>query len=144
MSVSIIDYFSNILLAAIAWTHFTDILPQILILIYFTLDEFLVLPDSYIEIKKMCLTSVKSLWEKTGSGCLILVSSFLHCWAFWCWVRNILSKLGQYHGPLARYVKLQVAHAPGMPGTFSPPPQVNDPDMHHGTCRTHVPWCMPG
>ena len=23
------------------------------------------------------------------------------------------------HGPLTRYVKLQVAHAPGMPGTFS-------------------------
>ena len=24
------------------------------------------------------------------------------------------------HGPLARYVKLRVTHAPGMPGTFSP------------------------
>ena len=23
-------------------------------------------------------------------------------------------------------------------------PQVSDPDMHHGTCVTHVPWCMPG
>ena len=41
------------------------------------------------------------------------------------------------HGSLTRYVKLRVAHAPGMPGTFSPPPQVRDPD-------THVPWCMPG
>ena len=48
------------------------------------------------------------------------------------------------HGPLARYVKLRVAHAPGMPGTFSPPPLVSDPDMHHGRCVTHVPWCMPG
>ena len=37
-----------------------------------------------------------------------------------------------------------VGHAPGMPGTFSPPPRVSDPDMHHGTCVTHVPWCMPG
>ena len=26
---------------------------------------------------------------------------------------------------------------------FSLLPQVNDPDMHHGTCVTHVPWCMP-
>ena len=26
------------------------------------------------------------------------------------------------NGPLSRYVKLQVAHVPGMPGTFSPPP----------------------
>ena len=36
------------------------------------------------------------------------------------------------------------AHAPGMPWTFSPPPRVSDPDMYHGTCVTHVPWCMPG
>ena len=40
--------------------------------------------------------------------------------------------------------KIAGAHAPGMPGTFSPPPRVSDPDMHHGTCVTHVPWCMPG
>ena len=31
-----------------------------------------------------------------------------------------------------------------MPGMFSPPPQIGDPDMHHGTCVTNVPWCMPG
>ena len=29
-------------------------------------------------------------------------------------------------------------------GTFSRPPRVSDPDMHQGTCVTHVPWCMPG
>ena len=34
--------------------------------------------------------------------------------------------------------KIAGAHAPGMPGTFSPPPRVRDPDMHHGS------WCMPG
>ena len=48
------------------------------------------------------------------------------------------------HGPLTRYVNLRVAHAPRMPGTFSPPPWASDSDMHHGTCMTHVPWCMPG
>ena len=48
------------------------------------------------------------------------------------------------HGPLARYVNLWVVHAPGMPGTFLPPPPVRNPDMHHGTCMTHVPWCMSG
>ena len=32
----------------------------------------------------------------------------------------------------------------GMPGTFSPPKRVSDLDLHHGTCLTHVPWCMPG
>ena len=40
--------------------------------------------------------------------------------------------------------KIAGAHARGMPGTFSPSPQVSDPDMHHGTCVTHVPWYMPG
>ena len=48
------------------------------------------------------------------------------------------------HGPLVRYVNLWVAHALGMPGTFSPPPRVNDPDMHRGTCVMHVSWCMSG
>ena len=48
------------------------------------------------------------------------------------------------HGPLVRYAKLRVAHALGMPGTFSPPLLVSDTDMHHGTCMTHVPWCMSG
>ena len=60
---------------------------------------------------------------------------------FWCYSRNIPGRLGQYQ---ARYVKLRVAHAPGMLGMFSPPPRVRDPDMHHGTCVTHVSWCMPG
>ena len=44
---------------------------------------------------------------------------------------------------------MRVAHAPGMPGTF-PRHQlqrkllVSDSGMHHGTCVTHVPWCMSG
>ena len=49
-----------------------------------------------------------------------------------------------FHGPLARCVKLWVAHEPGMLGTLSPPLRVSDPDMHHGTCVTHVSWCMLG
>ena len=48
------------------------------------------------------------------------------------------------NGSVARYVKLWVAYAPGMLGTFSSPARVRDPDMHHGTCVTHLPWCMPG
>ena len=48
--------------------------------------------------------------------------------------------------PWAHYQirKIASAHAPGMPGTFSPPPRVSDPGMHHETCVTHVPWCMLG
>ena len=32
----------------------------------------------------------------------------------------------QFHGPLAGYVKLRVAHAPGMPRTFSLPPTLKE------------------
>ena len=45
------------------------------------------------------------------------------------------------NGPFARYANLLDAHPPEMPGTFSPPPGVSNPDMHNGTCVT---WCMPG
>ena len=59
-------------------------------------------------------------------------------------VNTLLLPTRRLNGPLARYVKSRVAHASGMPGTFSPPPWISDTDMHHGTCLTHVPWCMPG
>ena len=40
--------------------------------------------------------------------------------------------------------KIVGCSVPGMPGTFSPAPRVSDPDMHHGTCVTHVPWWCRG
>ena len=57
--------------------------------------------------------------------------------------------INNVYGPLARYGKLRVAHALGMPGTFpryrlQRKPLVSDPGMHHGTCFTHVPWYMSG
>ena len=57
--------------------------------------------------------------------------------------RSLEVYVDSFHRPLTRYVKLRVVHAPGMPRTFSPPPRVSDPDMHHGTCVTHMPWRMP-
>ena len=64
-------------------------------------------------------------------------AAVLSCW-FIYEIITVETCRGPDYGPLARYVKLWVAHAPGMP------PQVSDPDMHHGTCVTHVPVCMPG
>ena len=32
----------------------------------------------------------------------------------------------------------------GNAGNVFPAPRVSDPDTHHGTCVTHVPWCMTG
>ena len=53
------------------------------------------------------------------------------------------------HVPLTRYLKLWVAHAPGCRERFprhrlQRKPLVSDPGIHHGTCVTHVPWCMSG
>ena len=52
------------------------------------------------------------------------------------------------HGPLTRYVKLRIAHAPGMPGTF-PPPQTSKEtaslrSRHASRHVRHVPWCILG
>ena len=63
-------------------------------------------------------------------------------WEYGCLYWQKFNSWYHLYGPLARYVKLRVAHAAGTPGTLSPPSRVSDPDMHHGTCITHVPWCI--
>ena len=57
---------------------------------------------------------------------------------------HIMRSTSFNYGPLTRYIKLRVVHAPGMPATFSPPPRVSDRDMHYGMRVTHVPFCRPG
>ena len=62
-----------------------------------------------------------------------------------CWPPHLArNRLMLFNGPLDIYIVHRIANAPVMPRTFFPPPRVSDPDMHHGTCVTHVPWCMPG
>ena len=75
---------------------------------------------------------------------LSLQISLCHQLAKYCF-----SILDCEHGPLTRYVRLRVAHAPEfrerLPRQrFQRKPLVNDLGMHHGTCVTHVPWCMSG
>ena len=48
------------------------------------------------------------------------------------------------HGSLARYVNCVLRMHRECRERFSSPPGATDPDMHHGKCVTHVPWCMPG
>ena len=72
-----------------------------------------------------------------------LMFSLIYVWII-SWVNNREAGDLRRYGPLAISKILGCAYAPGMPGTFSPPPRVSDPGMHHGTCVTHVPWCMPG
>ena len=59
------------------------------------------------------------------------------------------------HGPLTRYAKFAGCACARNAGNiyiyiyiphhrFQSKPLASDPDMHHGTCVTHVPWCMSG
>ena len=59
----------------------------------------------------------------------------LECLARWC-----------SHGPLTRYVKLQICREcqERFPLDRQKKSLVSDPGMHHGTCLTPVSWCMPG
>ena len=69
-------------------------------------------------------------------------------WLWLIWTQIVLTPnySASVLGPLTTYEKLRVAHAAGMPGTFSPKQTketlISYPGMHHGTCVTHVPWCM--
>ena len=78
-----------------------------------------------------CWSIYKTPWVKTP---------VLDYWQFYQRYRGHWEEAR--HGSLSRYVTLWVAHAPGMPGTFSQPPLVSDPDMHHGTCMmcNHLKW----
>ena len=95
------------------------------------------------EVVSSLLILQKFLWRK--SNCFKCIPFTKGQWCFCdasskCWTNTRLANHLRCHGPLTRYVKLQVAYAPGMPGTFS----------HHcglaiWKCITaHMPWCMPG
>ena len=89
---------------------------------------------------------VSNIYFHLGFRLSVKKGSYLFYGLFCTYMRHRTGRVIADSGnrPLNRYVKLRVAHAPGMPGTFSRPPRVSDLDMHHDTCVTHVPWCMPG
>ena len=92
---------------------------------------------------KICRPGPLRLTQKNNEWIIDYISGFTHPRPTF----NgglVKTPLKLVHWPLARYVKLRVAHAPGMPGTFSPPLRISDSDMHYGTCVTHVSWCMTG
>ena len=61
----------------------------------------------------------------TNDGIVGDLRNDIHVTSLYDWANGTVAvQLPPTHqnGPLARYIKLRVAHAPGMPGTFSPPP----------------------
>ena len=102
------------------------------------------LEDQWLLTNPIILSLWHQMWNPLSQGATLLRYTSFH--AFRGRARVILMEeipTPSPNGPLARYVKLRVAYAPGMPGTFSPPPRFSDPNMHRGTCLTHAPWCMP-
>ena len=101
-----------------------------------------------------CLFAIKEFLISVSKSLIYIYSKIaanLHdySWSFLKWGQYSVSWWDATCPSLIPWVSCQIrkiagAHAPEMPGTFSPPPRVSDPDMHHGTCVTHVPWCMPG
>ena len=63
-------------------------------------------------------------WCRKWLDAELAASHYLN-WSWYIWLTHIhvaLSLSELTYGSLARYVKMLVAHAPGMPGTFSTPP----------------------
>ena len=75
---------------------------------------------------------------------------------FISWSRVLAGiRLFSYHVELTQWASCQIRKIAGCAcagnaGNVSPrcrfqrKPLVSDPGMHHGTCVTHVPWCMSG
>ena len=52
---------------------------------------------------------------------------------------------GRYRRFVSQWASCQILKIAGCACAGNAPPlRVSDPDMHHGTCVTHVPWCMSG
>ena len=77
-----------------------------------------------------------------------LCASWIRCDNKWNWyqirlsVRPLCWNLGAWASYQIR--KFAGWACAGNAGNVSTPPLVSDPNMHHGTCEMHVPWCMPG
>ena len=91
--------------------------------------------NKFLAYERKCdIRNISSHIQGTYSASL-QVRKVLICWSI---AKQFAAKNIVSRGPFTRYAKLRFVHAPGMPGmpgTFSPPPQVSDPV---------VPWCMPG
>ena len=66
------------------------------------------------------------------------------------WNVNVLCSCGSHQWASYQIRKIAGCACAGNAGNVFPrrrfqrKPLVSDPGMHHGTCVTHVPWCMSG
>ena len=109
-------------------------------------DTYVCIFSSIMWLRRRAMQTTQVICLHTRQTCRLELSRYAHVeiWARWlnCCRSHVRNNVFVWASCQIR--KIAGAHAPGMPGTFSPSPQVSDLDMHHGTCVTHVPWCMPG
>ena len=92
---------------AITWTNDDPVLWRIHLDAFLSLIEFEIIITLIFIVTSRWWDYKRARKTKNGVQCLLIG------WQY--------QELGHPHGPLTRYVKFWVAHAPGMPGTFSPP-----------------------
>ena len=92
-----------------------------------------------------------------GSDCLVIRYRIQSCWKTACNIHNIPKSRGHSGSGygLSQWASYQIRKIAGCACAgnagnvfprrrFQRKPLVSDPGMHHGTCVTHVPWCMSG
>ena len=75
--------------------------------------------------------SPSNLWYRVHSLFLLAITGLSHLPDFILWAS-------------CQILKIAGCACVGNAGNVFPSPRVSHPDMHHGSCETHVPWCMPG
>ena len=112
--------------------------------------ETCILMHTYHSVLLFCLAWILALlhkWENKASFSFWKTQSKLHQnITSWC---HAISVCSMHYGPLTRYVNCVLRMRRDCRERFPRhqlqwKTQVSDPGMHHGTCVTHVPWCMPG
>ena len=75
----------------------------------------------------------------------LLINSQTSIVEVWEWIR---SSIPHFTGHVIIYPGQDLSQCIWVkgipPSTSKETPPVSDPGMHHGTCVTHVPWCMSG
>ena len=98
-------------------------------------------PDIGFIIKTACLV-LEDSFHPHSHFCLKMTQNAT---CYLCFFESELIQRGK--GQLwASYQMRKIAGCAcaGNAGNVFPTPPVSDPNMHHGTCMTHVPWCMLG
>ena len=84
---------------------------------------------------------ISKLWDQGSDYLCLVISSTKHFYAF---LNISLRPPGNIQGNLTVVCGGSKLEQWLQWTELSYSPLVSDPGMHHGTCVTHVPWCMSG